>query len=428
MRAFNHGVGVLAAVMTLAILGLLAAGAPDSVLAVKGGHFFTGTGATIDGGVLLIRGGKIAALGKDVAVPAGARVVEAASSFIMPGLIDAFTNLGTEEPGSLGGDSDEKTSPVTPHLRIIDGFNPENPFLPLARKAGVTAALVAPAVGNLIAGQCGLMSLWGDDAAAMTIKFPVAMQAALGEAPKLRYGSKDQMPQTRMGEAALLRQTFLDVQYHLQQVEAYEKKVREFKAQKAEGKTPEGEEPKPPAADLKLEALIPVLKGEIPLLVTAHRLDDILTALRVADEFGLKIILSGAADAYRVADQLAARKIPVLLKPGETAARLTVETQNAVPANAALLFRAGVKIAFETGSVRDVGGLIQEARIAFANGLPREEALRALTRNPAEIFGVAGEFGTLEKGKAASLTIFEGDPLLSPAKVKAVIIRGQIAD
>jgi imidazolonepropionase-like amidohydrolase len=262
----------------------------------------------------------------------------------------------------------------------------------------------------------------------MTIKFPAAVQAALGEAPKMRFGPKDQMPQTRMGEAALLRQTFLDVQNHLQQIEGYEKKVREFKAKKAEGKAPEGEEPKPPASDPKLEALVPVLKGEIPLLVTANRLDDILTALRIADEFGLQVVLSGGADAYRVRDKLAAKKIPVLLKPGETSARLTVETQKAVPDNAALLFQAGVKIAFETGSVKDFGGLIHQARIAFANGLPREEALRALTLSPAEIFGVAGELGTLEKGKAANLTIFEGDPLLSQAKVKAVIIRGEIAD
>jgi len=428
MRTRNQIPRALAAVLALGISMPLLAGTPDSVLAVKGGRFFTGTGETIDGGVLLIRDGKIVAVGKGVAIPPGARVIDASSGFIMPGLIDAFTNLGTAEPGTLGSDSDEGTSPVTPQLRIIDGFDPENQFIPMARKAGVTAALVAPAVGNLIAGQCGLMSLWGEDAAAMTIRFPVAVQAALGEVPKMRFGPKDQMPQTRMGEAALLRQTFIDVQYYLQQIDEYGKKDREFKAKKAEGKIPEGEEPKPPAADLKLQALIPVLKGEIPLLVTANRLDDILTVLRIADEFGLKIILNGGADAHRVRDRLAAKKIPVLLKPEEASARLTLETQQAVPNNAALLFQAGVKIAFETGSFKDVNGLVHQAQIAFANGLPHDEALRALTLNPAEIFSVAGEHGSLEKGKVASLTIFEGDPLLSLARVKAVVIRGEIAD
>jgi imidazolonepropionase-like amidohydrolase len=428
MQKLNPLSWALAVILALGVSMPLSAGSPGSILAVKGGRFFTGTGGIIEGGILLIREGKIVAFGKDVAIPNGAKVIDAASGFIMPGLIDAFTNLGTEEPGTLGSDSDEGTSPVTPQLRIIDSFSPQNPFIPLARKAGVTAALVAPAVGNLIAGQCGLMSLWGDDAAAMTIRFPAAMQAALGEAPKMRFGPKNEMPQTRMGEAALLRQTLVDVQDYLRQIGDYERKSQEFKAKKADGKNPEEAEPQPPAADPKLQALIPVLKGEIPLLITANRLDDILTALRIADEFGLKIILSGGADAYRVGDKLAARKIPVLLKPGETSDRLTLETQQAVPENAALLFRAGVKIAFETGSVKDVGGLVRQAQLAFANGLPREEALRALTLNPAEIFGVAAELGSLEKGKTGSLTIFEGDPLLAVAKVRAVVVRGEIAD
>jgi len=402
-------------------------GAENPLIAVMGGRFFTGTKGTIDGGVLLIRDGKIVAVGKGVVIPTGAKVIDATSCFIMPGLIDAFTNLGTEEPGTLGSDSDEKTSPVTPQLRIIDSFDPENMFIPMARKAGVTAALVAPAVGNLIAGQCGLMSLWGDNAAAMTIKFPVAVQSSLGEAPKMRFGSKDQTPQTRMGEAALLRQTFIDVQNYLQQISDYEKKDRESKAKKAEGKEPEGEKPTPPPADLKLQALVPVLKGEIPFLVTANRLDDILTILRIADEFGLKIILNGGVDAHRLKDTLAAKRIPVLLKPEEAAARLTVETQRAVPESAALLFRAGVKIAFQTGTIKDAAGLVRQAQMAVANGLPREEGLRALTVNPAEIFGVAGDLGSLEKGKVANLTIFEADPLLSPTRVKTVIIRGVIA-
>src|SRR4030067_1385605 len=166
-------------------------GAENPGIAIKGGRFFTGTKGTIDGGVLLIRDGKIVAVGKGVVIPTGAKVIDSTSFFIMPGLIDAFTNLGTEEPGTLGSDSDEKTSPVTPQLRIIDSFDPENMFIPMARKAGGTAAPVARAVGNIIAGQCGLMSLWGDNAAAMTIKFPVAVQSSLGEAPQMRFGSKD---------------------------------------------------------------------------------------------------------------------------------------------------------------------------------------------------------------------------------------------
>jgi imidazolonepropionase-like amidohydrolase len=401
-----------------ALLGILGwgllipvlSGVEDPVVAVKGGRILAGERGVIEGGLLLIKDGRIAAVGKDVAVPSGAEVIDATGSFIMPGLIDTFTNVGTEEPGTLGSDSDEKTAPLTPQLRIIDSFDPENPFIPLARNSGVTSALVAPAVGNLVAGQCALMRLYGTDVSAMAVKFPAAMQAALGEEPKMRFGPKNKAPQTRMGEAALLRQTFIDVQDYLRRISDHEKKKQEDEA----------------AIDLKLQALVPVLSGELPLLVTANRYDDILTALRIADEFGLKIVLAGGAEAYRLGERLASRKIPVLLQPVEAAARTRLETRGAVPDNAARLWRAGVKIAFQTGSVKDVAGLIQQARVAVANGLPREEAFRALTLNPAEIFGVAGELGSLEKGKSADVVIFEDDPLRVPARVKQVIIRGEV--
>jgi imidazolonepropionase-like amidohydrolase len=252
------------------------------------------------------------------------------------------------------------------------------------------------------------------------------MQAALGEGPKMRFGAKNQAPQTRMGEAALLRQTFIDVQNYLQQVNDYERKNKEYEAKKKGGEKVEDSIPAPPAIDLKLQALVPVLKGELPFLVTANRYDDILTALRIADEFGLKVILGGGAEAYRLKERLAAKKIPVLLKPEEAASRLTLETRGAVPDNATRLWRAGLKFAFQTGSVKDVTGLIRQAHFAVANGLPRDEAWRALTLNAAEIFGVSAEMGSLEKGKSADLVIFEDDPLNAPTKVKWVIIQGEL--
>ncbi len=415
---------VFSAVLGLGFSILILAGAQDSLIAIKGGRLFTGTRGTIEDGILVIKDGRIIAVGKDVTVPAGAHVIDAAGSFVISGLIDTFTNIGTEEPGTLGSDSDEITAPVTPHLRIIDSFDPENAFIPMARRAGVTAALVAPAVGNLVAGQCGLMRLWGDDVEEMIIMFPAAMQAALGEAPKMRFGPKKQMPQTRMGEAALLRQTFIDVQDYLRQISDYERRRHESQAKTEEEKEAQDKALERPAIDLKLRALVPVLKAELPLLVSANRFDDILTALRIADEFGLKIILGGGAEAYRLKDRLAAKKIPVLLEPEEAAARLTLETQGGIPENAALLWRAGVKVAFQTGSVKDVSGLIRQAQVAVAAGLPRDEALLALTLNPAEIFGVAAELGSLEEGKSADLVIFEDDPLRLPTKVRQVIIRG----
>ncbi len=416
----RFGAGSLALVLFAFGIGLPAPPG-DTGIAVKGGLIFTPAG-WVEGGILVIRDGKIVSAGKGIAIPQGIKVIEASRSFIVPGFIDGLTDLGLEEPGTLGSDADEKTAPVTPQLRIIDAFNPASSFLPLARNSGVTAALIAPRVGNLISGQCGIMSLAGEDVTDMTVKFPAAVLAALGEAPKMRFGAKNQAPSTRMGSAALLRQTLIDVQNYMAQISAFEKKAKS--AVKADKESAEGE-PGPPAVDLKLEALVPVLKGETPLIIQADRLDDILTALRIADEFGLKIILSGGAEAYKVKERLAGRKTPVILRPA-AADRLTLETQQATAENAAILFRAGVRVCFQTGSVQDVSGLLRQAQIASANGLPPDDALRALTSAPAEIFGVADRLGSLAQGKSADLAIFENDPLRSAGRPRTVIIRGKI--
>jgi imidazolonepropionase-like amidohydrolase len=167
-----------------------------------------------------------------------------------------------------------------------------------------------------------------------------------------------------------------------------------------------------------------VIKGKLPLLITANRYDDILTALRIAQEFKIRIIISEGAEACRVADTLASMKVPVIVRP-KNAYGLTVETANAVPENAALLQKAGVKIAFQTGSIRNLGDLLPQAQEAIRHGLAPDDALRALTINPAEIFGVADKVGSLEKGKSADIVIFSEDPSLSSAKVRTVIIRGK---
>jgi imidazolonepropionase-like amidohydrolase len=174
-----------------------------------------------------------------------------------------------------------------------------------------------------------------------------------------------------------------------------------------------------------LEALVPVLDRERPLVIAANRMDDILTALRIAREFGIRIVISQGAEAWRVRDELAAAKVPVLIMP-RTASRLTVETAGGRHDNPALLRGGGVTIAFETGTVQNVGDLLSLAQDAVRYGLPVGEALRALTISPAEIFGVAGDVGSLEEGKLANIVIFSGHPLLSPSRVKTVIIKGRI--
>jgi imidazolonepropionase-like amidohydrolase len=232
---------------------------------------------------------------------------------------------------------------------------------------------------------------------------------------------------TRMGEAALLRQTLLGAQAYKDDLAAYEKKARAYEQKQKEGKAGAEEEPVPPAANPVFQSLLPVLEARLPLIISADRLDDILTALRIADEFKLKIILNGGADAYKIKEKLAALSVPVLLRP-RAAYRLTVETDGAVVENAALLQKAGVKIAFETGSFTNLGDLAFQARMAVAAGLPYKEALKALTMNAAEIFGAEDSIGSLEKGKSADIVVYDQDPITGPARLKLVIVAGKVVE
>jgi imidazolonepropionase-like amidohydrolase len=184
------------------------------------------------------------------------------------------------------------------------------------------------------------------------------------------------------------------------------------------------EEPSAPPRDAKLEALLPVMRGEVPLIVGADRYDDIHTALRITAEFGVRMILSHGAEAHRVAGELAEREIPVLWGPSEASYR-ELESRGGSPEAPAALARAGVTLAFQTGSIGNVAGLLDQARAAVAHGLPREEALRALTLHPATIFGVADRLGSLEVGKAADLVVFDRDPLDGPARVEMVFVGGE---
>ena len=420
-------------VLIIWVLGLcsflFSYGVEEEILAIRGGKLVTVTRGNIENGMLIIKGGKISAIGKDITIPKGAKIIDASKYIILPGFIDSFTNLAAVEVEGIEEtrDYDEATSPITPHLRIIDAINPESELLPAARKGGVTAVLCAPGEGNLLSGQSALIQLLGDRVEEMVLKFPAAVHGNLGEAPKLRYGKKGKYPSTRMGEAALLRQTLIDAQDYLGKIERYEKKLKEYRKEEKEGKAEPSKRPIPPPVDFKLQSLMPVIKGELPLILRANRVDDILTALRIAEEFQLMLILNHGADAYKVAEKLASRNIPVILGP-VTPYRQSQETLGALYQNASLLQKAGVKIAFQTGSAHNLGTLLYQASQAVSYGLPYEEALKALTINPAEIFGVANELGSLEEGKRADIVIFDGDPLNPLSHLKWVIIGGKIVD
>ncbi len=380
-------------------------------IALCGGTLVTMSGPEYKNGTLLIRNGRIAALGENIPLPEGTARVDVSGCTVVPGLIDTFTNLGTVEVPSVSQDFDEAVTPLTPQLRIIDSLNPANRFLAEARRSGVTAALCAPGDGNLLSGQSALIRLAGQTQETMIIKFPAGVHGTLGEGPKMRYGQKGVYPSTRMGEMALLRQAFLDAQQY-------------FEGLRRQGGATGG---MPPAKDFNLEALLPVLEGTVPLVLAADRMDDILSALRLADEFHLRVIINHGVETYKVADRLARLHVPVLIGPlTDVGSRL--EEQGFCRENAARLSQAGVLFAFQTGSYTRSGALLAQANEAVAHGLPIGEALMGLTINAARIFGAEDRLGSLEVGKTADIAVFEGHPLERPSKVRLVLIEGKIVE
>jgi imidazolonepropionase-like amidohydrolase len=400
---------------------------PSAPIAIVGGKVFPVSGPPIEGGTVVIREGKIEAVGKGVAVPADAQRIDATGQWVLPGMTDSRTHLGIWEVdlSEPTRDEDERSEPVTPQMRVVDAFYDESENIPITRQVGITSALVTPGEGNLINGQSALVDLGGDDLPDVLVKFPIAMHFSLGEPPKERYGARTQLPSTRMGSAALIRSSLLQARDYLAKKDAYEQKKlacdtsKPKKKGKEDGKCP----PDPPAVDFKLEALTSVLKGEMPAVFRAQRMDDILTAVRLSEEFKLKLILSHAAEGYKVADLLASKRIPVLVGPITTQPE-AIETLGAIYENAALLNQAGVKIAIQTDRTNDARTLPWEAGLAVTYGLPWDAALRAVTLSPAEIFGVADRLGSLEPGKRADVIVTTGDPFQPLTQVKHLFIRG----
>ena len=283
---------------------------------------------------------------------------------------------------------------VMPHLRIIDAVNPQNRMIPLNRSTGITMSLSAPGVTGLLTGQSALLRLTGKSIEEMLFCFPAAQLCNLGETVK----AAQRYPSTRMGAAALLRQTLIDARQY-----ALKRKEKED--------TP---------LDFKMEALIPVLEGRIPLIIRANRMDDMMTALRIREEFHLKVIIAGGADAYKISGRLAARKIPVILMP-ESIASLRQETREARPDIATLLQKAGIVFAFGSGSDLQQS-LWDQINTAIRYGLSEQEALKALTLQAAEIFGVSDRAGSISPGKEAQLVFLEGELFSPKSRIVKIII------
>jgi imidazolonepropionase-like amidohydrolase len=390
------------------------------VIAIKGARIHTlvvgdeGKDTIYERGTILIGDdGKIAALGTEdeVGVPEGAEVVEAVGKVVTPGFIDAHTHVGIGElaVGREGADINESADPVTPHVRAIDATYPGDIGFADAREGGITAINVMPGSGNVIGGLTVLLKTYGSKIDDMVVRHPSGLKAALGENPKRSHGDAKKMPTTRMGIAALMRENLVRAQNYLARRDAHE-------AGKGDGK--------PFERDLKLEAIGMVLRGEIPLRWHAHRSDDILTALRIRDEFDFPMVLDHSTEAHMVADELAKRDIPAVVGP-TLSSKYKVELKNRHLVTPGALTRAGVKVALTTDHhVVAIQYLHLTLVMAVKEGLDREMALRTVTRHPAEIMGVGDRIGSLAPGRDADLVIWSGDPLDIYQRTEQVYIDG----
>lgn len=371
------------------------------MLAITHGNILTMIAENLARGTILIDQGKIVDLGENIAIPAHAKEINAQGKVIMPGLIDAHCHLGlAEEIYQLEGDDvNEMTNPVTPHLRAVDGINPEDLAFGDALRAGVTTVAVAPGSGNVIGGQVVVLKTWGRIVDEMVLKEPAALKIALGENPKRIYGKEKKTPQTRMATAALLREYFVQGQNYLQE-----------------------EKPR----DLLLEPGGQVIKNKIPLHAHTHRGDDMMTALRIAEEFGLPLVLIHGTDGHKFPHELAERKIAVVSGP-HLVNRAKVEMKDKTWETPGILAAAGVPVAIMTDHpVVPIQYLSLCATLAHRAGMSAEEALKAITIRPAEILGIAQRVGSLEVGKDADLLILNGSILDLESTLEKVLVNGMV--
>jgi imidazolonepropionase-like amidohydrolase len=376
------------------------------MLAITQGRLYTITHGVIDKGTILIDGGRFVDVGSDLMVPQGAQVVDAAGYHVYPGLVDAHTHLGVyaEVTGPEGADGNEMTDPIVPHVRALDSLNWFDPAFDDSVAHGVTTVNVVPGSGNVIGGQGMVVKTWGLRPADRILLQPSGVKMALGENPKRVHGAKDRTPATRLGNAALMREAFVE--------------ARNYQRKRARS---EGER------DLRWEILADVLAGKIPARCHAHRADDILTALRISREFGFPLTIEHCTEGHLVADELAAAGVMCTLGPlltGKSKQELKDRSLEA----AAALEEAGVVFGFTTDHpVIPTYSLPLCAAYAVAAGMSRQGALRALTLDGARLVGLEQRIGSLEAGKDADCFIADGDLLDPRTKVLATFVDGQLA-
>ncbi len=379
------------------------------MLFIKNGYIKPMVGEDIPGGCVLIGDdGKILRVAADLEAPEGAQVIDAEGRLVTPGCVDAHCHIGLDNQatGWEGKDYNEIVDPLTPQMRAIDSINPMDEAFGLAIKGGVTTVCTGPGSANVLGGTFAAIKTAGIRVDDMIVKEPIAMKCAFGENPKRCYGHQGKKaPMTRMGTAALLRETLFKAKRYLEDKEA--------------GKNP--------PFDMKLEAMLPVIRGELPLKAHAHRCDDIFTAIRIAREFGLKMTLDHCTDGACIAEELAKEGYPAFVGPS-LGSKTKIELVTKSFTTPGILHKAGVKVSIITDSpVIPEQYLTMCAGQAAAAGLDYEEAWKAITINPAEAIGIAHRVGSLEPGKDGDVVIWQDDPLKTVGAVAQVtIINGKI--
>ncbi len=381
--------------------------AAPSQVAVRGETVYTMAGEALSDAVVVVEAGKITRVGAagDVEIPTGFRVLRA--NVVTPGLVDAHTTIGLSGYLNQPHDQDqiERSAPIQPELRAIDAYNPREMLVEWARGYGVTTIHTGHGPGALVSGQTFIAKTRGSTVEQAVVK-PVAMLAAtMGERAR---GRDNKSPGTRAKMAAMLRAELIEAQEYAAKLES-------------------ADEGKEPSRNLRTEAFVKVLAGELPLLVTVHRSHDILTALRIAEEFKIKMVLDGAAEAYEILDEIKAAGVPVIVHP--TMYRARGDTENLSFETASKLYAAGIPTALQSGFEGYVPKsrlILFEAGVAAGHGLSFDNALRSITIDAAKIIGVADRVGSIEVGKDGDLALYDGDPFEYTSHCVGVVIEGEV--
>lgn len=378
------------------------------MLAIKNAKVLPVTGGPIENGTVLIDEGRIAAVGACVDIPQGAEVIDATGKWVTPGLIDAHTHLSVKgEPAWMPSVSDitEITSPITPSVRCIDALNPADWAIPVVREAGFTTVCALPGSGNLVGGQTVVFKT--KPAATvyeMMVKdAPVQMKMALGENPRrIHGGQQNKPPLTRLGNASMLREVLY--------------KARIYSDALASGKAPD---------DFNLDPLVPVVRGERLCRIHCHRADDIVTAVRICEEYGLKFSIEHCTEGWKILDFLKEKNVTCVVGPLDMAAD-KLETWYTRFETPGLMEKAGINFCLTQDSRSATRFLLNHVGMAIARGLSFEGALRGITINAARLLGIEDKVGSIEVGKNADLAIFDGNPFSSLTLCEATIIDGVV--